>query len=97
MLTPLVIATIPLKGKGLPIAVSSPSDGSAIWADIVRVNGTKPTSGSIRRGCKVRRLMFAGNNVFAPGTSWSNPGFLKETASWDSYEFPAGYPAAAAQ
>ena len=71
--------------------LTSPHDGSAIWADIVWVNGAKPTSGFIYRGCKVRRLLFASNNVFAPGTRWSDPGFLKETGPGVSYGFPAGY------
>jgi hypothetical protein len=71
--------------------LTSPGDGSAIWADIVWVNGAKPTSGFIYRGCKVRRLLFASNNVFAPGTRWSDPGFLKQTGPGVSYGFPAGY------
>jgi hypothetical protein len=77
--------------------LTSPGDGSAIWADIVWVNGVKPTSGFIYLGCKYRRLLFVSNNVFAPGTTWSDPGFLKETGPGVSYDFPAGYPAAAAQ
>jgi hypothetical protein len=53
------------------------------------------TSGFIYLGCKFRRLLFVSNNVFAPGTTWSDPRFLKETGPGVSYEFPAGYPAAA--
>ena len=54
------------------------------------------TSGFIYLGCKFRRLLFVSNNVFAPGTTWSDPRFLKETGPGVSYEFPAGYPVALA-
>ena len=74
-------------------AVSAPSDGSALWLDTVWT-GTKPTSGTIYRAGRFRRLIMKSNCVFVSPTTFASPGFMSETSAafGTSYAFPAGYP-----
>lgn len=72
---------------------TSPGDGSALWLNVVWVNGTKPTSGTLwlRR---LRRLYFAQANTLNPGTIWASPGAIKETAPGREagWSFPTALP-----
>jgi hypothetical protein len=77
---------------------TSPGDGTALWLNVVWVNGVKPTSGTLwlqRR----RRLYFAGGNTLTAGTKWASPKFAKETATGHEtgWDFPSGYPPALAR
>jgi hypothetical protein len=84
---------------GYVTQISGSPNGSALWLDVNWVQGPKPTSGqiSISRG----HVLFIDNTcVLGTGASWlEGGGFTKVTvpASWGrSWDFPAGYPAAAA-
>jgi hypothetical protein len=73
---------------------TSPGDGTALWLNVVWVNGVKPTSGRLwlqRR----RRLYFASGNTLNGGCTWASPKFAKETATSHEtgWNFPSGYPA----
>jgi hypothetical protein len=75
--------------------VYSPGDGSALWLDVVWLNGSKPISGTIHLH-RWRRLRF--NNVTlgkAGGvtTKWQDPGFTNTNAPGHAtYGWPAGLP-----
>ena len=73
--------------------LTSPGDGSALWADIVWVVGTQPTSGNIYPNGRFRRLNFESDNVFVSPMSWEDPKFMKQTippALGAIYGFPDG-------
>jgi hypothetical protein len=73
---------------------TSPGDGSALWLNVVWVNGSKPTSGRLYLR-RARRLFFASGNTLNKGCTWASPKFLKETATGceTGWYFPTGYPA----
>jgi hypothetical protein len=64
---------------GYVASASSPRDGSALWLNIIWVNGTKPSKGALYLN-RFRRLYFAQANVLNSGCIWGSPGFEKETA-----------------
>jgi hypothetical protein len=75
--------------------LTGPGDGSAIWADIVWVAGTKPTSGNIYPNGRFRELRISNDSVIVAPGQWNDPGFMKETIPpqfGPSYDFPAAYP-----
>jgi hypothetical protein len=75
--------------------LTSPGDGSALWADVVWVAGTRPISGNIYPNGRFRRLNFEADNVFVAPMSWHDPSFMKQTippALGPSYGFPAAHP-----
>jgi hypothetical protein len=85
----------PTSNWGYVRNLSSPGDGSALWADIVWVAGAQPTSGNIYPNGRFRRLNFEADNVFVAPMSWLDPSFMKQTippALRPSYGFPAAYP-----
>jgi hypothetical protein len=77
-------------------SATSPMDGSAVWLNIVWVNGTKPTSGMTIYMFRRRRLFFASGNTLNSSTTWVSPGFFKETATGheSGWNFPVGNPPA---
>jgi len=84
---------------GYVTRISGSPDGRALCLDVNWVQGPKPTSGqiSMSRG----HVLFVDNTcVLGTGANWlDGGGFTKVTvpASWGrSWDFPAGYPAAAA-
>lgn len=74
-------------------SVTSPGDGTAVWLNIVWVNGTQPTSGSLYLFRRKRLLFASGNTLNSPAT-WASPGFLKETTAsfGTNWDYPSGYP-----
>jgi hypothetical protein len=73
-------------------ALSSPGDGTAIWAQVVWPGGSKPTSGALYPNGRYRRVNFAGN-TFGPGLQWNDPKFFHQNApGFTSYSLPVGYP-----
>jgi hypothetical protein len=77
--------------------LTSPGDGTAIWADVVWVAGTKPLSGELHPNGRYRQLNFDSDNKFASTMKWLDPCFMKETIPpglGPSYGFPSGYPVA---
>jgi|SRR5690348_1777588 hypothetical protein len=78
---------------GYVASATSPGDGTALWLNVVWVNGTTPTSGTLYLR-RFRRLYFDQGNTFNPGTIWASPGAVKETApGWEAgWSFPTGRP-----
>jgi hypothetical protein len=75
--------------------LTSPGDGTAIWADVVWVAGTKPLSGKLYPNGRYRQLSFDSDNTLASTMEWLDPCFMKESipiSLGPSYGFPAGYP-----
>jgi len=67
---------------GYVSSVTSPGDGSALWLNVVWVNGTKPTSGTIHLH-RNRRLNFVNVTLGTAGgvtTGWLDPGFTQTNA-----------------
>ena len=88
-------ASTPISANwGYVNVLSAPTDNSALWLDVVWVQGTKPTSGFIWRGGRYRRLLFASNNQLLSGTTWNDPAYMKQTTTpfQVNYGFPAGLP-----
>jgi hypothetical protein len=77
---------------GYVASMSSPGDGTALWLNVVWVNGTKPTSGTLY-AARQRWLLFGSGNTLSSGTNWASPGFAKKTATGceTGWDFPAGY------
>jgi hypothetical protein len=82
---------------GVVRTLSSPSDGSAIWADIQWMAGAKPTQGVLdaNRG---HDLAIDANSKLDGRSSWGSGsgGFMRQKAPssfGSSYDFPTGYPA----
>jgi len=80
---------------GYVSSVTSPGDGSALWLNVVWVNGTKPTSGTIHLH-RNRRLNFVNVTLGTAGgvtTGWLDPGFTQTNAPGHAvYGWPAGLP-----
>ena len=73
------------------MSTTSPGDGTALW--LWSESTAWVDLGSLYRGA-VPPLLFASPNVFAPGTTWSDPGFMKQTTTpfQANYGFPTGLP-----
>jgi len=80
---------------GYVASITSPGDGSALWLNVVWVNGTKPTSGTIHLH-RCRRLNFVNVTLGTAGgvtTTWLDPGFTNTNAPGHAtYGWPAGLP-----
>jgi hypothetical protein len=89
-----VAGTAPVSANwGYVSNVTSPGDGTALWLDVVWVNGSKPLSGNIYPIGRFQRLDFA-NNTFVAPMAWGDPQFVSERAAPNAnWDFPAGYPA----
>jgi len=76
-------------------SVTSDGAGGALWLNIIWVNGTKPTSGTIDIvAAKGRRLFMESSCSFTGSMTYADGKFAKQTAmpfeaNWD---FPVGYP-----
>jgi hypothetical protein len=90
---------------GIVRRIHSPGDGSAIWAKIEWMAGTKPTSGKVgvSKGHSLRidsRSKIVGTLAWVPGDGrWGSGdgGFMRQqvpfAAGRSTHGFPAGYPA----
>jgi hypothetical protein len=68
----------------------APNDGSAIWADVTWISGTKPTSGNLyipQHGC---RKLFWGDNTRISSGGWQDPGFVSQKGTPADRNFPNG-------
>jgi len=83
---------------GIVRRLSSASDGSAIWADIQWMAGTKPIAGRLHAG-RGHCLAIDGKSKLDGGGAWggTSGGFMRQTLPSNfgvgSYDFPDGYPA----
>jgi hypothetical protein len=80
---------------GYVASISSPGDGTALWLNVVWVNGTKPTTGTVHLH-RNRRLNFTNMTLGNAGgvtTTWADPGFTNTNAPGHAtYGWPAGLP-----
>ena len=69
----------------------APADGSAIWADVTWIQGTKPTSGNLYPlDHGARKLIWgAGTQVSGDG-SWADPWFLCQVGTPNDRPLPQG-------
>jgi hypothetical protein len=78
--------------------LSSPPDGSAIWADIRWMTGARPTRGVLQAG-RGHSLTIDGDSRLEGKAVWgaTSGGFMRQSLpsalGASSYGFPAGYPA----
>lgn len=79
---------------GYVSTLSSPGDGTGIYANVVWVHGTKPTTGNLYPNARGRVLVVDPTTVFTAPCVWADPMFVAEhTAPFGpSYTFPTGYP-----
>ena len=69
----------------------APADGSAIWADITWIKGTKPQSGNLYTQCHgMRRLIWGPDTQVTGGGSWCDPWFLCQQDAPTDRPFPQG-------
>jgi hypothetical protein len=80
---------------GYVASITSPGDGTALWLNIVWLNGSKPTTGTIHLH-RNRRLNFVNVTLGTAGgvtTTWLDPGFTNTNAPGHAtYGWPAGLP-----
>jgi hypothetical protein len=83
---------------GVVRALSSPSDGSAIWADIQWIAGTKPVSGKLGAN-KGHSFVIDNRSRLVGGVAWGpqDGGFMRQRLPAHmgpyAHDFPSGYPA----
>lgn len=87
----LTTATTPLElgSYGRIDRLYSPGDGSAIWAEVTWIKGSKPTSGKLYMQAS-RRLVWGVGNQITGGGTWVDPGFLCQRGTPADRQFPDG-------
>ena len=69
----------------------APADGSAIWADVTWIKGTKPTSGNLYLPAHgARELVWGTGTQVSGGGSWCDPWFLCQQGTPADRPFPQG-------
>jgi hypothetical protein len=67
------------------------ANGSAIWADVTWIKGTKPTSGNLyTMNHGVRKLIWGTGTQVTGGGDWCDPWFLCQQGTPTSRPFPLG-------
>jgi hypothetical protein len=75
--------------------MSSPGDRSALWLNIVWVDGPRPTAGKLYANGRFRELRIDPDCAFVSPSSYHDPGFSKQTVApfGVNRDWPVGYPA----
>ena len=69
----------------------APANGSAIWADVTWIKGTKPTSGNLYiMDHGVRKLIWGAGTQVTGGGDWCDPWFLCQQGTPANRPFPQG-------
>jgi hypothetical protein len=91
--TTVMTGTTPLSpgNYGRVDRLYAPANGSAIWADVTWIKGTKPTSGNLYiMDHGVRKLIWGTGTQVTGGGSWCDPWFLCQQGTPANRPFPQG-------